>query len=410
MHNFKQLIQNKAGAAAIMVGVAVPSILGTAALGIDVGNWYLRRAELQSIADAVAASAALEAKYGNEYGVSSAHGEAELTGVDTSEITDLTISNPPVAGAYTGNAAATEVSITAPGTIFFAGLLFDDVVNITARAVATAGVISEACMVGLEEIDSKAILSSGNVDLVMSCGVASNSNHDQSIWVNGNVDFDVPFVMTAGGIRDGGGELDDTPTQENARRLDDPYEDLTPPFFSGCDHNNLHVTSSIDLSPGVYCGGLQLNGSGTVNLDPGEYIMDAGDFSIAGDVSVYGEGVTIILTSSSSSYGSLKITGGTDIDLTAPTDGDYAGVAVYQDPNADQDNSNKITGNADIALEGAVYLPVGQLDIGGSGDYAGECTQVIASSISMAGSAEILNNCEGMPIRPMGPLRAQLVE
>jgi hypothetical protein len=404
------LLASTTGAAAVMVGVAVPAVMGTAALGIDVGNWYVRRSELQSIADGVAASAALERKYGNEYGLSSAHGEAEMLGIDTSEITDLTINNPPTAGAYLGDASATEVSVTAPGAVFFAGLLFDDAVNITARAVATAGVINESCMVGLEETAAQAIRTSGNVDLIMSCGVASNSSHNNSVWTNGNVTIDVPSLTTAGGIRDGAGAHDDVPSQTNARRVEDPYDNLTPPFYSGCDFNNMSVNSSTDLTPGVYCGGLRIGGNSTVNLAPGEYIMDAGDFEILGNTRVYGTDVTIILTSTDDSTGGFKITGGSEVALTAPTEGDFAGVAVYQDPNADTDNSNSLRGNADVDIEGAVYLPVGHIDIGGNGDYAGECTQVIANSITMVGNADIQNNCDDMPIRPIGSLRARLVE
>lgn len=404
------LLASTTGAAALMVGVAVPAVMGTAALGIDVGNWYVRRTELQSIADGVAASAALERRYGNTYGLESAYGEAEMLGIDTSEIANLTINNPPTAGAYSGDASATEVLVTAPGAIFFAGFLFDDTVNITARAVATAGVINESCMVGLEDTAPQAIRTSGNVNVRMSCGIASNSNNDNSVWTNGNVTIDVPSLTTAGGIRDGAGALDDVPSQSGARRVEDPYDDLTPPFYSGCDFNNMSVNSSTDLTPGVYCGGLRIGGNSTVNLAPGEYIMDAGDFEILGNTRVYGTDVTIILTSTDGSTGGFKITGGTEVALSAPTEGDYAGIAVYQDPNADPDNSNSIRGNADVDVEGAVYLPVGHLDIGGNGEYAGECTQLIANSITMIGDADVQNNCDDMPIRPIGSLRARLVE
>ena len=172
----------------------------------------------------------------------------------------------------------------------------------------------------------------------------------------------------------------------------------------------MNITSSTNLSPGVYCGGLKIGGSSTVNLDPGTYIMDSGNFEVAGDVYIYGTGVTIILTSSSNNYGSVKITGGTEIDLSAPTSGDYAGVDIYQDPDAPEGNSNDITGTADMDIEGAVYLPSGDLNIGGNGNYSGQCTQLIADTVTLVGDAEILNNCENMPIRPLGAMRAQLVE
>lgn len=404
-------LRNTAGAAAVMAGVATPALLGTAALSVDVGNWYLRRSELQTIADAVAASAALENYYGNLYGMSEALSEAALTGVDVSEIDDITINSPPTSGAYAGTAGAFEVLITAPGTIFFAGVLFDEAVSITSRAVATSGVMTEACMVGLERTASQAIRASGNLTVDMDCGIASNSNDSNSVWINGSVDLNVPSLTTSGEIHEQpDGVIEGVPTRENARRIDDPYDDLTPPFLSGCDYNNVSITSQTVLSPGTYCGGISIGGNADVIFNSGTYVLDAGDLSITGNADVHGVGVTIILTSSSSTYGSIKITGGSDIALSAPTSGDFEGVAFYQDPDADTGNTNMITGNSDMNIEGALYLPNGHLDFGGNGAWEGECTQMIANTIAMTGDAHIGNDCDEMPIRTMGYARATLVE
>lgn len=406
-----KLLRNSVGAVAVMAGVATPALLGTAALSIDVGNWYLRRSELQTIADAVAASAALENYYGNDYGISDALDEASLLGIDTSEITDITINSPPISGAYAGTAGAIEVSITAPGTIFFAGFIFDDAVSITTRAVATSGVMSEACMVGLERTAAQAIRASGNMTVEMDCGIASNSSDPNSVWINGSVNLNVPSLTTSGEIHEQPtGVIDNVSTREKARRIEDLYDDLTPPFFSGCDYNNVSINSVATLSPGTYCGGISIGGNADVIFNSGTYVLDAGDFSINGNANVYGVGVTIILTSSSSTYGSIKITGGSDIELSAPTSGEYAGVVFYQDPDADTDNTNMITGNSDMHIEGALYLPVGHLDFGGNGAWEGKCTQFIANSIAITGDAYIGNDCDDMPIRVMGYARAKLVE
>lgn len=366
---------------------------------------------MQSFADNVASSAALEFSYGNTYSTTDAFAEASMIGIDISEISQITINNPPTLGAYAGDAGAVEVELTTPGQVFFAGFVYGDSLNISARAVATTTVFDDACMVGLERTGSQAFRASGNLTVDMTCGIASNSNHADSVWVNGNVNLNVPSLTTSGGIHEvPSGTIDGVNTRENARRIDDPYDDLTPPYFSTCDYNNTSITSQATLSPGTYCGGITINGSADVIFNSGTYILDAGDFTVAGSADIYGTDVTIILTSSSTTYGSIKITGGTDIDLSAPTSGDYAGIVFYQDPDADTDNTNMITGNADMHIEGAVYLPSGNLSLGGNGAWEGECTQMIANSITLTGDAHIGNQCDSMPIRTAGYPRAALVE
>lgn len=409
--SFRALLRNTAGAVAVMAGIAIPTVLGTTALAIDVGVWYLQRSELQSIADAVASSAALEFSYGNTYGIQEALADAALTGVDVSGITEISVNRPPLAGAYAGDNGAVEVELATPGTIFFAGFVFDDSFNVAARAVATTTIFDDACMVGLDQTAPQAIRASGNLTVDMDCGIASNSNDADSVWVNGNVNLNVPSLTTAGGIYEQpSGVIDGVNTRENTRRIDNPYSDLTPPFYSDCDYNNTSITSNAVLSPGTYCGGLSIGGSADVQFDPGTYIIDAGDFTISGNADVYGSGVTIILTSTTDVYGGIKITGGSDIDLSAPTSGDYQGIVFFQDPDADPDNTNMITGNADMHIEGALYLPVGHLDFGGNGVWEGECTQFIANSITITGDAHVGNDCDDMPIREMGYARAALVE
>jgi len=415
-----RLLRNTSGAAAIMAGVAVPAVLGTAALSIDIGNWYLQRSELQSIADVVAASAALERAYGNGYSVESAHGEAEMTGIDTSEISDLTINWPPQSGAYAGDTGAVEVLVSAPGTVFFAGALFDTAFDITARAVATSGVLVEACLVGLDESSPEAIQVSGNATVGLECGIASNSDDNRSVRLNGNITLDVPSLSTAGQIQDTtNGALDDVATRENGRRMDDPYSGLTPPFFSGCDYQNTQINNSAVLSPGVYCGGIKIGGNGSVQFDPGEYILDAGDFEITGNPDVYGTDVTIILTSTTYDYGNLKITGGSNVDMTAPTSGNYEGVLMFQDRNAPPFGSggpgsyNTVTGNASlVALTGALYFPAQELRFGGTGGFASECLQIIGAAVTVTGDFTIDDRCDdlSMPVRSIGNQRAALVE
>ena len=89
----------------------------------------------------------------------------------------------------------------------------------------------------------------------------------------------------------------------------------------------LDKQKSETVSPGVYRGGIEVAGDATLNLEPGTYILDQGNFAVSGNATVNGAGVTIILTSrSGSSYGTVDIRGGSTIALSAPGDGAAAGI------------------------------------------------------------------------------------
>jgi len=62
------------------------------------------------------------------------------------------------------------------------------------------------------------------------------------------------------------------------------------PLQAGRTQNRNHF-------PRVYCGGIEATGGATLNLDPGSYILDRGNFAVGSNSTVSGTDVTIILTS-----------------------------------------------------------------------------------------------------------------
>jgi hypothetical protein len=73
--------------------------------------------------------------------------------------------------------------------------------------------------------------------------------------------------------------------------------------------------------------GIEVAGGATLNLDPGTYILDRGNFTVSGNSTVNGTGVTLILTShTGSDYGTVDIRAGSTIEITAPALGATAGI------------------------------------------------------------------------------------
>ena len=406
-----RLLRDRSAVAAVVYGAALPAIMGTAALGIDVGSWYATRASLQSMADTVASSGALEIFYNGTYASAQAWDDLGLNQMDTSDVTALTVNTPPTSGAYVGKINAVEVEVSSTSAVYFASFFLTDPITVSVRSVANSFTLDEACMVGLDPTEAQTIRASGGSVVNMGCGIAANSNHANAVHGEGDVDVTIPTLVSSGGVLDetnSGINAGDIVT--NARPIADPYDDLGAPFYNGCDQTALTVTTTATLSPGVYCGGLTLQGRADVTLEPGVYIIDAGDFAISGQAAVAGTGVTIILTSSSGTAGNIAVSGGSNIDLTAPTTGEYEDILIYQDRDAAVVGYNEFTGNANAYLNGTIYTPNAELYFGGTGGYNDLCTNMVSSKVSIVGDFSVVKDCTSAPRRLIGRRRAALVE
>ena len=69
------------------------------------------------------------------------------------------------------------------------------------------------------------------------------------------------------------------------------------PYYDDCSSykgKGLSIKDDTTLSPGTYCGGITIDGSGpTVTLQPGIYVMVDGPFWVKGGGIVIGDKVTI---------------------------------------------------------------------------------------------------------------------
>ena len=102
------------------------------------------------------------------------------------------------------------------------------------------------------------------------------------------------------------------------------------------------------MSPGVYNGGVNLGGGMNVTMESGIYYMKGGDFVVANGVTLTGNGVMIYTDT-----GRFSFQGGGRITLTPPTDGDFAGITLYQDRNSTRDIS--IANGSTTTITGTIY-------------------------------------------------------
>ena len=137
-----------------------------------------------------------------------------------------------------------------------------------------------------------------------------------------------------------------------------------------------------------------VNLQGDVTLTPGTYIFDGSELDFASSATLTGSDVTIIFMNG----GELgTINNNNALDLSAPSTGDYAGIVMMADRDTTDSDTWTMNGQADVALNGAVYLPtIDMRYAGGAGSNSTACTQLVVNSVTFRGNSGFESNCSGL--------------
>ncbi len=98
-------------------------------------------------------------------------------------------------------------------------------------------------------------------------------------------------------------------------------------------------------------------------------------------------------TSNPSSIGTVQINGGANLNITAPSTGNYAHVAIYMDRRAPVGRTIKWNGGADMKINGALYFPSAYFEYNGNADMANQCIQLVARRLDFRGTGKVRNTC-----------------
>ncbi len=408
----RRLLRNERGSMSVLIAIGLTVLLGFAALGVDVSLWLRARSNAQSAADAAANSAGAAAYQTNSTAriladvdaMAAANGfQNGVNGVI------VTMNNPPKSGAYAGNASAYEVIITAPQKVYLASALAGaKAPTVTGRAVAALvfknpGPTFPTCILGLSPLANNVdvTFNGGNTVIANGCEVQADSPSSKSVNTNGGGSIHAKAVRTVGGVTGGNIFVTDNPgIYTNQASIPDPYAGRTIPSMppaSGPNKWSGTVTNTGSGDPPVMTINGNVDVKGNTTLSPGIYIINNGSFNDQAQYSVAGTGVTLILTSSTpaSDLGTFSVTGGATLNLTAPTYGPTAGMALWADKNL-PNKEDTFAGGSTGSLVGAIYLPSHDVKFAGNNSAASKCAQMIAYNIVFTGSSTFNHNCDGV--------------
>lgn len=387
--------RSQTGMLAVLIALLLPMLMGFLALSIDVGYMLLTRNRMQIAADsaAIAAADALMHNQGIDAATAMAQTAAVANGfTDQVSMTSVAVLIPPTGTApFSQDSNYVRVTVSQTVPTFLAS--FFGIASSLRSAYAIAGPASSGnpCLLSLSSSGSGVVSASGNVTMTANgCGIFSNSTSPSSIMLNGNVTLNASTISTVGGVSKSG-NVTTSPVTTGAAKTADPFLNVTYPSFSGCSFTNYSASGNglVTLTPGTYCGGINISGNHVVNLTPGLYTLYGGGFNVSGNVSpISGTGVSFYNTGSGTTgpnaYAALDLSGNSMLDLSAPLTGANAGMLFMQDPL--NIYGAAISGNSGSRLLGNLYFPNSTVSMSGNSATSIPIGSVVAQKITMSGN------------------------
>jgi hypothetical protein len=403
IHGNRSHASNEAGQILLLVALGMVVLIGSVALAVDVGYLRYMKRNMQKAADAAAIAGAAERIYNVGNIGNAARTDASKNGfTDGTDGVSVTVNRPPNREPYQSRPDPdnyVEVIIDQEQPTFFAKVFNIASSPMEASAVAYAGTEAAlGCVDILDPTASHAFAATGGANVIADCGIYVNSNDaDAALFASGGARVTANGVSVRGGASINGNVTQvGSPLVTGASPVSDPLAYLQAPTFGGCNHTNYVINASpATLFPGVYCGGIRVQGNNRiVNFMPGTYILNGGGLRATANgttLSSPSGGVTFYNTGTSSGgvtrYGNIDINARTT--LAAPTSGGYAGILFWQDPNWDDvlHNDANFNGPSPLSLEGALYFPKANLTWNGGNSTSATYTIVVANQVQFAGNA-----------------------
>ncbi len=411
--------KNEAGQALIFTAAALVALMGFAGLAIDMGVMRHDKRLQQTAADAAAIAGASNLLFGGvaagAQDAASRVGYTDNGGGHVSDCTGAAVGtvcvevNPgPKTGPHQGNPNYVEALVAVVHPTYFMKILGINSETITARAVA-ANLDGNGCLYtlstpssGIEGIGGSGTLNASN------CGIVDNGDFD------GTVPTVSAYTFAVSGSLTGKSATCTTPgpcPRYNTPATSDPLEYLRPPPAQSPSFGMVTTAGTQTLQPGTYSS-ITIGSGSTVTFDPGIYFINgSGGVSFKGKATIQGTSVMLYFTNGAT----INADGGgsqvSNIQLSAPPAGPYAGILMYQDKGDNQ--SPNIGGDDNSFFDGALYFPEGDLTFFGNTTGAGIRVGIVdADSLSLSGNPIVnLQGSAGLPSGTTNPItNATLVE
>ena len=393
----RRFLRSRKGNIAIISALMMPAIVGFCGLAGETAYWYYRHRDIQGAADLAAfGGAAVLRSGGSSTAITAASKADAVTNGWRQANGTIAVNWPPTSGSWQ-NQQSVQVILTENQTRIFSRLFNGSAaVPISVRSTATVVAAGKACILGLNNTAPNTVWFQGNSTATLTnCNVATNSNNALGFAQTGASTAWMPCAYSSGGeVHTAGLHLTNcgAVVQHHPRTVD-PYAGVPAPTWSGCGSAPATApaaTVNITNPDGVRCFNANTDFKGTVNFEPGVYVISGGELLINSGTIATGSGVMFYLTNGAT----LNVRGGSTSTFTAKTSGTYAGLLFFGDrtqPTA----INQLNGNATSSMTGAVYFPSQHVEFLGNYTGTNGCMQVVADTIKYTGNGTFASDCSG---------------
>jgi hypothetical protein len=391
----QSFVEDTRGVIAILFAACAVPVLIAAAIGLDMASASKMKSEIQSAADSAVLAAA------TRLAVNASEGDKEELALTTfyanlSPVLADHAGTPIVDIDFPAKQVHMEVDIEQSSLL---GSLAHETWNLHVNATATVSKGTPVCMMALNEHLQQSLTIQGTADLMANeCAVHVDSDHSDALHQQGSATAAAESFCVRGGHY--GSSYTPTPTDKCMYEHDPLYDRFMndwsaegvsskPCTYSNLPQINTAANVTTNLSPGVYCGGLTIK-KGIVQMQANKvYIFRNGPLYVQAQGTLKGTHTPILFEGNDTTR--LITQAGANIITSAPSSGNFKGIAFAQHPSSVPSSPNLIIGGGQIEVNGIVYFPKQPLKITGNGDIGATVAQfaIMADTIAIEGNGQL---------------------
>jgi len=401
---FERFVKSQQGSVVTIFAILLIPILAAVGGAVDYSNANSVRTDMQKTLDTAALNmirTAADIPAGDLAALATSNFTANFNRPNAKNL-KVTASYDSSSGVLVLNSSA-EVKTTFMSTVGFQNIT----VSTESKAKLGGSRLWHVCVLVTHPDDGHTLMVKDNSSIdFKNCMVQVNTENWDAVEAR-----DTSYIHSVDGVNCFTGDIHygdvKPPKEPTCTMLPDPYESFKLPSGAGsCTYNGLKVnTAGTTLSPGTYCGNLEI--SADVNFKPGVYFIKDGAFKVQNAKVINATGVTFVLTGKNAGLDiDMSKYGGT-FNITPATGsaaGQYAGFLFFldQSPSSKYDSESELAG-VTMKSNGIIYLRGQKLKLTDGSNITLDTGSIIAdyivpeaSKLTLAGTVNSPETALGM--------------